>query len=113
MKIYHNPRCTKSNCALGLIAQYGMEPQVVEYLHNAPEKDELIALLDMLGMSPIDIVRKNEPVFKAQYEGQQFTDEQWITILLQHPILIERPIVVHNGKAVIARPAEKLLELLK
>ncbi|WP_257657609.1 arsenate reductase (glutaredoxin) [Parapedobacter lycopersici] len=113
MKIYHNPQCSKSSCALALLTDHGIEPQVIHYLQDTPKKEELINILDMLKMSPFEIVRKNELIFKEKYEGRHFTDEQWIAILLAHPILIERPIVVHNGNAIIARPAEKVLDLLK
>lgn len=113
MKIYHNPQCSKSNCALDLITEKGIVPKVVNYLQETPKKEELIKLLDMLKMSPFEIVRKNELIFKEKYQGQDFTDEQWIDILLLHPILIERPIIVHNDKAIIARPAEKILELFR
>lgn len=112
MKIYHNNQCSKSNCALELIKQNGITPQIVDYLQNAPSKEELMNLLSMLHLRPFDIVRKNEPIFQENYVGKTFTDEQWLGVLIQHPELIERPIVVKDGKAVIARPAERLLELL-
>ena len=112
MKIYHNFQCSKSNCALELIKEKGITPQIVDYLKNTPSKEELIMLLSMLNMKPFDIMRKNEVIFQKNYFGKIFTDEQWLDILLLHPELIERPIVVKNGKAVIARPAERLLELL-
>lgn len=112
MKIYHNYQCSKSNCALELIKQNGITPQVLDYLRNTPSKEELIKLLSMLKLKPFDVVRKNEAVFQKNYFGKTFTDEQWLDILLLHPELIERPIVVKDGKAVIARPAERLLELL-
>lgn len=112
MKIYHNTQCSKSNCALELIKENGITPQMVDYLKNTPSKEELINLLSMLDMKPFDIVRKNEAIFQKNYFGKKFTDEQWLDILLLHPELIERPIVVKDGKAVIARPAERLLELL-
>ena len=113
MKVYHNPQCSKSNCALEFITEQGIAPQIINYLQDTPKKEELMEILEMLKMSPFEIIRKNELIFKEQYEGQRFTDEQWIDILLLHPILIERPIIVHNGKAIIARPAEKVLDLFK
>jgi len=113
MKIYHNPQCSKSSCALDLMVQNKMEHQVINYLRDVPKKEELVDILGMLKMTPFEIVRKNEAIFKEKYEGQHFTDEEWIEILLQYPILIERPIIVHNGKAIIARPVEKIFELMK
>lgn len=112
MKIYHNANCSKSCGALNLLLQNGIKPQVVEYLQNVPTKEELRGILAMLNMKPTDIVRKNEPVFQANYMGRNFNDEQWLDILLQHPELIERPIIVHKGKAIIARPIERVLDLL-
>ena len=113
MKIYHNPQCSKSRGALEVITQRKIEPQIINYLQDPPTKEELTELLGMLGMSALEIIRKNEPVFKEQYEGLTLTNDEWITVLVQHPILIERPIIVHNGKAVIARPVEKVLQLLE
>ncbi|KGO09916.1 arsenate reductase (glutaredoxin) [Elizabethkingia bruuniana] len=111
MKIYYNPQCSKSNCALELIKQNGIIPQVVDYLNNTPSKVELIKLLSMLNLRPFEIVRKNEVIFQDNYFEKTFTDEQWLDILLLHPELIERPIVVYKDKAIIARPIERLLEL--
>ncbi|MHC5354722.1 arsenate reductase (glutaredoxin) [Myroides sp. LJL115] len=112
MKIYHNYQCSKSNCALELIKQNGIIPQIVDYLKTPPTKEELIKLLSMLKLSPVEIVRKNEVIFKDNYSEKTFSDDQWLDILLLHPQLIERPIVVKDGKAVIARPSERLLDLL-
>lgn len=112
MKIYHNSNCSKSNCALELIKEKGISPQVINYLQDTPSKEELIKLLSMLGLKPFDIIRKKEEIFQQNYAGKTFSDEQWLEILVEHPILIERPIVVKDGKAVIARPTERILELL-
>lgn len=112
MKIYHNPVCSKSCGALEIMLQNGIKPQVVEYLQNEPTKEELTGILNMLNMKPADIVRRNEPVFQSKCLGQHFTDEEWIDILLQHPELIERPIIIKDGRAIIARPVERVLELL-
>ncbi len=112
MKIYHNPQCSKSNAALELIRQSGIEPQVVEYLQTIPNKDELVALLAMLNLQPLELIRRNEPLYQQKFEGLTLSDDQWIDVMLQHPELIERPIVVKDGKAVIARPTEKMFDLL-
>lgn len=112
MKIYHNTRCSKSRCALDILEQKGIKPEIIEYLKNTPSKEELIELLAMLGMKLLELIRKNETIYKEKYKGQDLTDDQWIEAMLEHPILIERPIVVKDGKAIIARPAEKLLEFL-
>lgn len=113
MKIYHNPNCSKSNCALDLIKHQGIETEIIDYVKNPPSKAELIHILKLLDKSPKEIVRQNEQYYKENLEGKDFNGEEWIEILLQNPILIERPIVLHNGKAVIARPAEKIMELIK
>lgn len=113
MKIYHNSQCSKSNAALSLLQQKGIEPQVVEYLHQVPTKEELSSLLKLLQINPIQLIRTKEPIFIEKFEGKSFTDEQWIAIMTEHPELIERPIIVHNGKAIIARPPERVFELFQ
>ena len=112
MRIYHNPRCSKSRAACALIAERGLVAEVVEYLKTPPSREELRALLAKLDMKPGDIVRKGEEVFKERYAGRTLSDDEWLDALVAHPILIERPIVVCGDKAVLARPAEKILELL-
>lgn len=112
MKIYHNAQCSKSCGALDIIRQNGIIPEVVEYLQTVPTKDELKSLLVMLNLKPLQLIRKQEPLFQQKFERHTFTDEQWIEVMLKYPELIERPIVVKDGKAVIARPVEKVLDLL-
>jgi arsenate reductase (glutaredoxin) len=113
MKIYHNEQCSKSNATLELIRQNGITPQVVEYLKVTPNKEELKSLLVMLSLKPLQLIRTQEPLFQKNFIKLTLTDEQWIDIMLQYPELIERPIVVKDGKAIIARPVEKVLDLLK
>ena len=113
MKIYHNPNCSKSNCALDLIKQQGFETEIINYVNNPPSKAELTHILKLLNKSPKEIIRQNEVLFKQNFENKDFNDEEWIDILVKNPILIERPIVLHHGKAVIARPAEKIMKLIK
>lgn len=113
MKIYHNEQCSKSNATLELIRQNGITPQVVEYLKVTPNKEELKSLLVMLNLKPLQLIRTQEPLFQQNFIKLTLTDEQWIDIMLQYPELIERPIVVKDGKAIIARPVEKVLDLLK
>ena len=111
--IYHNPRCGKSRTALAAIKAKNMPYQVVEYLKDTPSVDELTQLIAKLGISPIQLIRTKEPIFQEQYQGKEYTDEHWIEILHQHPILIERPIVVHNVCAIIARAEDSLEKVLK
>lgn len=112
MKIYHNPRCRKSRETLELLRKHGIEPEIVEYLKTPPTKEELRDILRKLGMKPQDIVRKGEAIYKEQYKGKELSDEEWLDVLVQHPRLIERPIVVDGERAVIGRPPENVLQLI-
>jgi arsenate reductase len=111
--IYHNPRCSKSRATLQLLRERDMEPEIVEYLQSPPDKATLEKILKMLGMEPRDLMRKSEAVYKeADLDNPNLTRDQLISAMLEHPILIERPIVVTQGKAAIGRPPEKVLEIL-
>jgi arsenate reductase len=112
MKIYHNPRCRKSRETLNIIRESGIEPEIIEYLSNPPSKQELSAIIGMLGISPEALIRKGEVIFKENYKGKQFTDDQWLDILIENPKLIERPIVVKEDAAVLGRPPENVKRLL-
>ncbi len=112
MKIYHNPRCSKSRQTLKLIQEQGIEPEVVRYLEEPPSKEELRSLLKKLGLKAEDLVRKQEALYKERYKGQALSEEEWLEVLSRHPRLIERPIVVEGSKAVLGRPPEKVLDLL-
>lgn len=111
--IYHNPRCGKSRTALAAVKAKNMPYQVVEYLKDIPTVPELTELIAKLGISPIQLIRTKESIFQEQYQGKEYTDEQWIEILHQHPILIERPIVVGDACALIARSEHSLAEVLQ
>lgn len=111
LRIYHNPRCSKSRAACTLIEGRGIPVQIVEYLETPPTRPELKALLSKLGMKPEDLVRRGEAVFKEKYAGRALTDEEWLDALVADPILMERPIVVLGDRAVLGRPPEKVLEL--
>ena len=111
--IYHNPRCGKSRDTLKLLRDKGVEPEVIEYLQTPPTKEELRGLLEKLGMKPEALLRKGEDVYKQKFAGKALTDEQWLDALAKNPILIERPIVVKGTKAVLGRPPENVLALLR
>lgn len=113
IKIYHNQMCSKSRAALTLLEERGEEFVVKEYLNQVPSKEELEGIVKMLGIRPIDLIRKHEEVFKQNYADMELDDEHWIDIMIQNPILIERPIVVRDGIATIGRPIVKVMELLK
>ena len=109
--IYHNPRCSKSRCALDYLNERKIDFTVVEYMKEPFTKDGLEALLRQLSISPIELIRKNEPEFKEHYSLNQISNEQAIEAMLRFPKLIERPIVVKDGKAIVARPTERIEEL--
>ncbi|MEQ8908224.1 MAG: arsenate reductase (glutaredoxin) [Vicingaceae bacterium] len=111
MKIYHNPRCTKSRETLAILKEEGQDFEIVEYLKEVPSKEELNQLLAKLNMKPEELLRKGEKVFKEKFKGKQFGDEEWVQIMIENPKLIERPIVVKGNKAVIGRPPETVKEL--
>ncbi len=111
--IYHNPRCQKSRTALQELEERGVEVQVIEYLKETPSVKELKALCEKLQLKPVDLVRKSEALYKEEYKGKEFTDAQWFKILAEHPVLIERPIVVKGSKALIAREPGVLAKFLK
>jgi arsenate reductase len=110
--LFHNTRCSKSRCALELLNKKKADVEVIEYLKETPTRDELKKLLARLNMKPFDIVRQNEPLFIKKFKGLKFNDHEWIKVLVENPILIQRPIVIKGNKAIIARPVELINELL-
>ncbi|HEY8219352.1 MAG TPA: arsenate reductase (glutaredoxin) [Methylobacter sp.] len=113
VKIYHNPRCGKSRQTLQLLKDRGIEPEVIEYLKTPPSAHELDDILQKLGMEPRELMRKNEAEYKAGGLDDASLDRQaLITAMVNNPILIERPIVIANGKAAVGRPPETVLAIL-
>ena len=111
--LYHNPRCSKSRQALSLLRDRGIEPQIVEYLKDAPDAATLKKIVKMLGVAPIDLIRKKEPVYKELgLADQQHDDDALIKAMVEHPALIERPIVVRGNQARLGRPPEDVLEII-
>ncbi len=110
--VYHNPRCSKSRCALDLLKDKGVDFEVVEYLTDVPTESALREVIAKLGIKPEELLRKGEEDFKAHFKGKNLSDEEWIKAMLKFPKLIERPIVVKGNKAVVARPTERVLEIL-
>ena len=111
--IYHNPRCSKSRQTLELLRRQGLEPGIIEYLKNPPDKSELNRILNLLGLAPRELMRKKEDAYKANgLDGGNPSDDQLVDAMIEHPVLIERPIVLANGKAAIGRPPENVLEIL-
>lgn len=112
-KIYHNPRCRKSREALQILQDKGIEPEIVLYLDTPPSAAEIRELGEMMGKGPLEFIRKGETVYKEMVKGRELDDEGVIEVMASHPILIERPIVVKDGKeAVLGRPPEEVLGLL-
>ena len=114
LTLYHNPRCSKSRAALELLDRHGVQPAIVEYLKTPPTRNALAALLDMLGLEPRELMRTHEQEYKqAGLDDPALTRTQLIDALVRYPKLIERPIVVRDGRAVIGRPPEKILDILE
>lgn len=114
IKIYHNPRCTKSREALNLLHEKGIDPIIEDYIKQGVNAEELKTVLKKLGMKAGDLVRKNEPAYKLEYKDKAatMTENDWIAAMVKNTKLIERPIIIKGDKAVIARPTENLLNLL-
>ncbi|MDH5393979.1 MAG: arsenate reductase (glutaredoxin) [Gammaproteobacteria bacterium] len=111
--IYHNPRCSKSRQTMELLHSNAVQPDVVEYLNSPPDVATLESLLTMLGMQPRQLMRKTEAEYKEnKLDNDSLTRQQLIEAMVKFPKLIERPIVVSNGKAAIGRPPETVLEIL-
>lgn len=113
VKIFHNPRCSKSRKTLQLLEERGIEPEVIEYLKTPPDAEQLKQLLDMLDLEPRQLMRTGEPAYKDNNLGDlSLSRDELISAMVDNPILIERPIVVAGDKARIGRPPEAVLELL-
>ena len=112
MKIYHNSRCSKSRQGLCILNDAQVDFEVIDYLNNPPTKNELTEILKLLNFKPIELVRKGEAIWKENFKGKVLTDDAIIQAMTDFPKLIERPIVVNNGKAVIGRPPESILSIL-
>jgi len=113
VRIYHNPRCSKSRQALQLLEAHAATPEVVEYLKTPPTAEELDRLLGMLGLEPRELMRRGEKEYKESgADDPALSRTQLIALMVAHPKLIERPIVVSNGKAALGRPPERVLDIL-
>ena len=112
MKIYHNSRCSKSRQGLQLLKEAGASPEIIDYIKNPLTVGEIKEILAKLNIPAIDLVRKNEAIWKEKFKGKELSENEIITAMSDYPKLIERPIVVKDNKAVIGRPAEKIKSLL-
>jgi arsenate reductase (glutaredoxin) len=109
--IYHNPRCSKSRSTLALLEENGVHPQVILYLETPPGIREIAGLLQKLGLTAGQLVRRGEGIYKASGLGGNSSDEEILAAMAKYPKLIERPIVVRGDRAVLGRPPENVLEL--
>ena len=108
MKIYHNPRCTKSRNALKIIQQKNLDITIIEYLKDPISEEELESIIKLLKINIEKIIRKNEAIFKTEFKGKNLNPKQWIKILCKNPKLIQRPIITTKNSAIIGRDENEL-----
>lgn len=111
-KIYHNPRCSKSRQGLTLLENSGKPFEIIKYLDENLSAKALKEIINLLGIKPIDLIRKNEAIWKSDYKSKTLTDAEVIDAMVKNPKLIERPIVINGNKAIIGRPPELILDIL-
>jgi len=113
LKIYHNPRCSKSRQTLQLIEDAAVEVEIIEYLKTPPSEDELHDLVTSLNLPIEYLIRKSEEIYKTEFKGKNLSEDEWIKSLIEHPKLLERPIVVNeDGEAILGRPPENVSRFL-
>ena len=112
MEIFHNPRCRKSREGLAILQESGKDFEVVEYLKDVPTAEALAEIINKLGIAPIELVRKNEAIWKEEFKGKELNDSEIVEAMVRYPKLIERPIVVDGARAVLGRPPEKIEDFI-
>lgn len=112
MILYHNPRCGKSRETLQLLKDNGHSPEIREYLKDELTQKELKEVIAILGIKAEELVRTSESIYKSEYKGKKMTELQWVKAMIDHPKLIQRPILVNGKKAAIGRPPENVLTIL-
>ncbi|MDD2982198.1 MAG: arsenate reductase (glutaredoxin) [Crocinitomicaceae bacterium] len=110
--LYHNQSCSKSCAVLAEMSKLTADFEIINYLENTPSKAELKEILALLSIPAFELIRKNEPAFK-KFENKHHSEDEWIDIMVSHPILIERPIVIHGNQAAIGRPIERVIDLFQ
>ncbi|MFD2917823.1 arsenate reductase (glutaredoxin) [Psychroserpens luteus] len=110
--ILHNPRCSKSREGLSLLENSGKDFEVIRYLDEPISEEKLKNIISLLGITPIELVRKNETIWKSDFKGKTLSDAQIIKAMVANPKLIERPIVINGKKAVIGRPSQNILDII-
>ncbi|MCK0124184.1 arsenate reductase (glutaredoxin) [Gelidibacter sp. F2691] len=112
ISIYHNPRCSKSREALQILEENSSNFKVIKYLEDTFDQEALENVISLLGIKPIELIRKNESIWKEEYKDLNLSDKDLIAAMVKHPKLIERPIVVNGKKAIIGRPPQNILNIL-
>lgn len=112
IKIYHNNRCSKSRSGLEILLKSGKEFEIVKYLDDVPTETELKKIISLLNISPIELVRKGEKIWKEEFKDKELSDAEVIEAMVNNPKLIERPIIINENKAVIGRPPENVLKII-
>ena len=112
MKIYHNPRCSKSRQALTILNEKNIEFEIVEYLKDNLSISELEIIIEKLEINPISLVRKNESIWKEKYKGKNLSDKEIVQAMAENPKIIERPIVINEKRAILGRPPENILKII-
>lgn len=113
-RILHNPRCSKSRATLALLREHGIEPDIVPYLDTPPDATEIAGILDALGIEPRELMRTNEAAYaELGLDDPSLSRETLITAMVEHPILIQRPIVLQGDRVAIGRPPEAVLDILR
>jgi len=112
IQIFHNTRCTKSRECLAFLNDTNQDFEVVKYLETPPTFDELKNIIRKLNIKPLELVRQKEPIWIEKFKSKKLSDDQIIQVMTDYPILIERPIVIHGDKAVIARPIENVKSII-
>lgn len=112
-EIWHNPRCGKSRAAVAYLEEQGIEFKTRLYLQDIPSKAEISKVVKLLNIKPAELIRKGETIYKENYAKQTLSDDEALNAMAENPILIERPIVIHNQKAAIGRPLENVMALVE
>tara|TARA_B100001059_G_scaffold53784_1_gene48176 strand:+ start:571 stop:912 length:342 start_codon:yes stop_codon:yes gene_type:complete len=112
IKIYHNNRCKKSRLGIKFLEENELNYEIINYLNNPLSLEEIKFIVKKLKIKPIELIRKNETIWKSNYKNKELSDEEIVTAMVNYPKLIERPIVINGDKAIIGRPAEKILDII-
>jgi arsenate reductase len=112
IKIYHNNRCQKSRLGVKFLEKNKLDFEIINYQNDSLSMDEIKFLLKKLKIKPIDLIRKNELIWKTNYKNKKLSDEEIVMAMVDNPKLIERPIIVNGDKAIIGRPTEKISEVV-